>query len=93
MDAVPKNRRGFWKSLESISSFGWSGSAFIGGMISKKGDYYNTFIATSLISFCALPIYIYLSTFVPRFEKQSKQGEDNMKVHLVSSKKASFADL
>jgi len=35
MDAVPRNRRGFWKSLESVSSFGWSGSAFIGGMISS----------------------------------------------------------
>lgn len=69
MDAVPKNRRGFWKSLDSISSFGWSGSAFLGGMISKKNDYYKTFLYTAILTSCGTPILLYLCFIVPKKEK------------------------
>lgn len=68
MDAVPRNRRGFWKSLDSISSLGWSGSAFFGGLLSKNDDYSKTFLATALISLCAFPIHTYLCFVVPKSE-------------------------
>ena len=69
MDAVPRNRRGFWKSMESISAVGWSGSAFVGGMISEKGDYSKTFIVTAIITCCGIPLLLLLSTIVPKNEK------------------------
>ncbi len=31
MDFVPRRRRGMWAAVSSVLSFGWSGSAFLGG--------------------------------------------------------------
>ena len=36
MDFVPKNERARWKSLESVSQFGWCGSAVLGGYLADK---------------------------------------------------------
>jgi hypothetical protein len=46
---VLKLKVGFWKSLESVSSFGWSGSAYFGGLISSQADYSKTFLATAIM--------------------------------------------
>jgi MFS family permease len=79
MDAVPRNKRGLWKSLDSVSSFGWSGSAFLGGMISKKNDYSSTFYATALLTLCGVPILLYLAKIVPKYEKIEKlETEDEV---------------
>jgi hypothetical protein len=32
-DFVPKERRAAWNALESVTSFGWSGSAAFGGWL------------------------------------------------------------
>jgi MFS family permease len=47
MDSVPSNQRARWKSLESIASFGWTGSAFIGGILSDTHSYQFTFTMTA----------------------------------------------
>jgi len=82
MDSLPPNKRGFWKSLESVSSFGWSGSAYFGGLISKPGDYSKTFIATGIFQLVGIPILIYLTTIVP------KKEEENLKESLLSKPKS-----
>jgi MFS family permease len=47
MDAVPSNQRAQWKSLESIASFGWTGSALVGGILSDHHSYEYTFRFTA----------------------------------------------
>ena len=47
MDAVPSNQRARWKSLESIASFGWTGSALLGGILSDSHSYQYTFGITA----------------------------------------------
>eukprot|EP00038_Savillea_parva_P002858 m.118401 g.118401 ORF g.118401 m.118401 type:complete len:499 (+) comp10978_c0_seq1:50-1546(+) len=39
MDAVPKDQRARWKSLESVTQFGWCGSAVIGGALADQKSY------------------------------------------------------
>ena len=64
MDYVPKKQRARWKSLESVSSFGWCGSAFIGGYLADKYDYTTTFIITIAIQTMATAMYSLLCTLV-----------------------------
>ena len=42
MDYVPKNTRARWKSLESVSQFGWCGSALAGGLLADRYGYART---------------------------------------------------
>ena len=49
MDSVPPNTRARWKSLESISQFGWCGSAVIGGLLSDRYTYSFTFVITAVV--------------------------------------------
>lgn len=62
MDAVPREERGKWSSLESVNMFGWSGSAVLGGfLVGSKGLLFN-FIVTASIQFLAtLPILALIS--------------------------------
>ena len=46
MDYVPKKTRARWKSLQSVSIFGWCGSAAIGGMLSDQHGYTYSFLIT-----------------------------------------------
>ena len=57
MDAVPRNERGQWSSLESVNSFSWSGSAWVGGMIVGKLGILTLFFMTAAGQFLAtLPL-------------------------------------
>ena len=47
MDYVPRGTRARWKALDSISVFGWCGSAAIGGLIADAYDYSTTFLITA----------------------------------------------
>ena len=47
MDSVKSSERARWKSLESIASFGWTGSALVGGILSDKHSYQFTFAITA----------------------------------------------
>ena len=47
MDYVPKNTRARWKSLESVSQFGWCGSALAGGLLADKYGYARTCVESN----------------------------------------------
>ena len=69
MDFVPKNERARWKSLESVSQFGWCGSAVLGGLLSDKFDYSFTFLITAILQSVGVLGYSLLLPLVPRSEK------------------------
>lgn len=68
MDYCPKDQRARWKSLESISQFGWCGSAAMGGWISDHYDYQHTFFFTAIIQSVGIVILTLLLPLVPRKE-------------------------
>ena len=47
MDFVPKENRAVWNSLESVTSFGWSGSAALGGWLIHRVGFHVTFLITA----------------------------------------------
>eukprot|EP00474_Spongospora_subterranea_P002949 CRZ03407.1 hypothetical protein [Spongospora subterranea] len=49
MDIIPKKRRGYWNSLESVTVFSWTGSAAIGGIIVDHWGYRVCFVATGFL--------------------------------------------
>ena len=68
MDYCPKDQRARWLSLESVSQFGWCGSAAVGGWISDRYDYQHTFFITALIQTFGILIFTLLLPLVPRKE-------------------------
>jgi len=64
MDYVPKHQRARWKSLESVSSFGWCGSAALGGYLSDAYGYTATFLITIGMQALATLIYSVMITLV-----------------------------
>lgn len=59
MDTVASNQRARWKSLESIASFGWTGSALLGGILSDTHSYQFTFTMTAWMQLASgLPLLI-----------------------------------
>ena len=55
MDFVPKKRRGVWNAVDSVTRFGWSGSAVLGGWIIHRDGYG--------VSFCTLVFCSFLQLF------------------------------
>ncbi|KAK3259990.1 hypothetical protein CYMTET_31037, partial [Cymbomonas tetramitiformis] len=49
MDYAPRHTRARWNSLDSITRFGWSGSAILGGYLVDKTDYPFTFLITAIL--------------------------------------------
>eukprot|EP00928_Gymnodinium_smaydae_P032028 TRINITY_DN23316_c0_g1_i1.p1 TRINITY_DN23316_c0_g1~~TRINITY_DN23316_c0_g1_i1.p1 ORF type:complete len:456 (+),score=36.22 TRINITY_DN23316_c0_g1_i1:49-1416(+) len=49
MDLVPQEHRGKWSSIASLRRMTWSGSAFIGGMLSDEHDYRYAFFITACV--------------------------------------------
>ena len=61
MDAVPKEDRGKWNSLESVTMATWSGSAVLGGLlVDKYGFLFNNLITASLQLVSTLPLFLVL---------------------------------
>ena len=56
-DYVPKKYRARWNTLESIASFGWSGSALLGGKLVEMYDYNTTFAITGILQLLALVVF------------------------------------
>ena len=65
MDAVPKHQRARWKSLESVASFGWCGSAVLGGVLSDASSYSSTFFYTAGLQLIGTFIVALLLEVVP----------------------------
>jgi MFS family permease len=77
MDFVPKNTRARWKSLESVVSIGWAGSAALGGLIADKYNYTTTFFFTAAFQAAGSLVLIPLMAVVPRFEDPSRTTDDS----------------
>ncbi len=71
MDFVPKSTRARWKSLESIASFGWCGSAVLGGVLADESSYDSTFLYTALLQFIGVLLQASLIFVVPKKEKRT----------------------
>jgi MFS family permease len=78
MDFVPKDERARWKSLDSVASFGWCGSAAFGGWLADKYDYTYTFLITSIMQTIGIFIWCLLLPLVPRTEgSRVMETDDN----------------
>ena len=64
MDNVPSNQRARWKALESIASFGWTGSALVGGLLSDEHSYQFTFSITATMQLCGCLLLLVIRPFV-----------------------------
>jgi MFS family permease len=69
MDYVPKNERARWKSLDSVSGFGWCGSAALGGWLTDRYDYTFTFLITAMLQTVGILVYALLLPLVPAQEE------------------------
>ena len=68
MDYVPKRRRGVWNAVDSVTRFGWSGSAFLGGWIIHYYGYGTSFLYTGILQIGAALILALLIPLVPSNE-------------------------
>jgi len=77
MDYVPKNTRARWKSLESVSQFGWCGSALAGGLLADRYGYAKTFAITICLQTAGVAYYSRLLGVVAREKREtSAETED-----------------
>ncbi len=75
MDYVPKNTRARWKSLESVSQFGWCGSALAGGLLADKYGYARTFAITICLQASGVLCYSRLLGVVAREKSETVPDE------------------
>ena len=66
MDFAPKSARARWKSLENVTTFGWCGSAALGGYIADRFDYSTTFLATAALQAAGTLIFSSLYFIIPK---------------------------
>lgn len=69
MDYVKKKDRAKWGSVESLTSFGWSGSAMIGGWLTEKYGFGTSFIATACLQYISTAVLIPLLSIIPNEKK------------------------
>ncbi|CAJ1035021.1 putative Major Facilitator Superfamily/Sugar transporter [Leishmania shawi] len=58
MDCVTKDSRAKWSALESVSLVSWTGSAMLGGYITKQHGYRRNFVVTAVLQFSAALLMI-----------------------------------
>ena len=71
MDLVSKKGRGKCNAIDSITMFGWSGSAVIGGYLVDAYGYGVTFAATAALQFTGTLLFALILPLVPP-EKKAK---------------------
>lgn len=76
MDFVPASTRARWKSLDSISTFGWCGSAALGGILADKFSYAFTFQITALLQGLSGLVLVFLLPLVPVNEKLKEKPQE-----------------
>lgn len=67
---VVQESRARWNSLDGVLIFGWSGSAFVGGILVDKYGFDITFCLTAVMQAIGVSILIPLLILVPRKEGQ-----------------------
>lgn len=70
MDYVPKRKRGVWNAVDSVTRFGWSGSALLGGWIIHYYGYGTSFLYTGILQIVAAFILALLIPLVPGNEQK-----------------------
>jgi MFS family permease len=61
MDSVPSHERAKWSALESVNTFGWAGSAVLGGfLVSWQGIEFNFYLTASLQILATIPFMVVL---------------------------------
>jgi MFS family permease len=85
MDYVPSSQRARWKSLESIGSFGWAGSAVLGGWLADKYDYTTTFLITAALQGTGALLHLTLINLVPRENAEKEEKEKAKKAKETES--------
>jgi predicted MFS family arabinose efflux permease len=68
MDYVPKRSRAKWNSFEAVTSFGWSGSAALGGWLIQQYGFDLNFTVTATLQLAAWCVMLLLLPLVPRQE-------------------------
>ncbi len=68
MDYVPKRSRAKWSSFEAVTSFGWSGSAALGGWLIQHYGFGMNFYITATMQLAAWSVMLLLMPLVPRQE-------------------------
>lgn len=68
MDFSEKRKRGWFNSFDSITRFGWSGSAILGGFSAETLGYQNLFLITAGVQFLSTSILWTLLGTVPKRE-------------------------
>jgi len=84
MDFVPKKSRSRWNALDSVTRFGWSGSAVLGGYIIDKWGYGASFLATAITQAVSATILFVLLPILPDGDTELKVAQ--AKRSIVSSK-------
>ena len=77
MDFCARENRGFWNAVDSITRFGWSGSAVLGGFLVDRYDYGATFLATSCMLFAAACLWPLLFSTLDALDKKQPQALSN----------------
>eukprot|EP00039_Didymoeca_costata_P013332 m.201171 g.201171 ORF g.201171 m.201171 type:complete len:555 (+) comp15743_c0_seq10:141-1805(+) len=73
MDYVPKQTRARWNSFDSVTRFGWSGSAVIGGWIISKYDFGYSFLATALLQVLSSTFLFLLYPILPAGDLEKRK--------------------
>jgi MFS family permease len=74
MDNVPKRLRARFNALESVKSFGWSGSAAAGGVLISTVGFQHTFIITAIVKLVALVALLPLLGLVDDNRRRDETG-------------------
>ena len=65
-DYVPKSQRARWNSFEAVNTFGWSGSASLGGYIIERHGYRINFFVTAAVQLLAACYLLTIASHVHR---------------------------
>lgn len=81
LELVPSKHRGKWSSLSSLRRMTWSGSAFLGGMLSDQHDYRYAFFITACVHTAAGAVLLLVNFLVHiRPIERATPGDDTSRV-------------
>ena len=78
LDYAPRGQSARWASMFNVSSFGWCGSAALGGWLSDKYGYSCIFLLTALIQCMGIVVWCFLLPLVPRNQSDSPDEKEEI---------------
>ena len=75
-DFVPKNGA-VWNAVDSVTRFGWSGSAVLGGWIIHRDGYGVSFLYTGILQFFAALFLLVLLPLMPHTDHERKMAANS----------------